>query len=120
MGRTNPTFRDVLRAIESEWQPYRRALRYEDQQRFDRLVTHARTYADAAGNLNHQSPIIPVLLSVALAQERRIDELEARITADSGDGDGGASGQYPRDAAATDGSVRTDDEHDAVHDRLPR
>ena len=79
MGRTNPTFRDVLRAIEDRWQPFRRALRYEDQERFDRLLTHARNHADAAGHLNHQSPVIPVLVAIALAQERRLDELEAQI-----------------------------------------
>ena len=79
MGRTNPTFRDVLRALEDRWQPFRRVLRYEDQKRFDQLFTHARNHADAAGNLNHQSPVLPVLVAIALAQERRIDELEARM-----------------------------------------
>lgn len=79
VGRTNPTFRDILRGFEDCWQPFRRALRYEDQQRFDRLVTHARTHADAAGNLNHHRPVIPVLIAIALAQERRLDELEARV-----------------------------------------
>lgn len=79
MGRTNPTFRDVLRSVEDRWQPFRRALRYEDQQRFDRLLGHARTHADAAGNLNHHSPIVPVLLATALAQERQIDDLDERL-----------------------------------------
>ncbi|WP_275737638.1 hypothetical protein [Halorhabdus sp. SVX81] len=79
MGRTNPTFRDVLRSVEGRWAPFRRALRYEDQQRFDRLLGHARTHADAAGNLNHHSPIVPVLLAISLAQERRIDDLGARL-----------------------------------------
>jgi hypothetical protein len=79
MGRTNPTFRDVLRAVEDRWQPFRRALRHEDQEHFDRLLKHANAHADAAGNLNHQSPIVPVLVSIALAQERRIDELEQRL-----------------------------------------
>jgi len=83
MGRTNPTFRDVLRSVEDRWQPFRRALRHEDQQRFDRLLKHAQTHADAAGNLNHQSPIVPILVAIALAQERRIDELEQQL-ADSG------------------------------------
>jgi predicted phage gp36 major capsid-like protein len=79
MGRTNPTFRDVVRTLEDRWQPFRRALRYEDQERFDRLLTHARNHADAAGNLNHQSPVIPVLVAIAVAQERLLDELEARV-----------------------------------------
>ncbi|MEF8827262.1 MAG: hypothetical protein V5A27_13125 [Halapricum sp.] len=79
MGRTNPPFRDVLRVLEDRWKPFRRALRYEDQKRFDQLLTHARNHADAAGNLNHQSPVIPVLVAITLAQERRLDELEAHL-----------------------------------------
>ena len=81
MGRTNPTFRDVLRSVTERFQPFRRALRYEDQERFDRLLEHARTHADAAGNLNHHSPIVPVLLAIALAQERRLDEQADRLDA---------------------------------------
>ena len=96
MGRTNPTFRDVLRALENRWEPFRRALRYEDQERFDRLVAHARGHADAAGNLNHRSPVVPVLVAIALAQERRIDELEARID----------SGPSPPDGADPDADRR--------------
>lgn len=79
MGRTNPTFRDVLRTVEDRWDPFRRTLRHEDQQRFDRLLEHAHTHADAAGNLNHQSPMVPILVAIAIGQERRIDELEQRL-----------------------------------------
>ena len=92
MGRTDPTFRDLLRALEDRWQPFRRALRYEDQERFDRLLTHARNHADAAGNLNHQSPVIPVLVAIALAQERRLDELRARVEATASTADDPSTG----------------------------
>ncbi|AWB28736.1 hypothetical protein [Halococcoides cellulosivorans] len=86
MGRTNPTFWDVLRSVEDRWKPFRRTLRHEDQERFDRLLEHAHTHADAAGNLNHQSPMVPILVAIAIGQERRIDELEQRL----GDSDGKA------------------------------
>ena len=79
MGRTNPTYRDRLDAIEDEWSAYRRALRRRDQETFDRLFVYARDHADAAGNLNHSDPLAPVWMAIALEQERRITELEARI-----------------------------------------
>jgi len=56
MGRTNPTYRDALRAIEERWAEFRRALRRHDQPRFDRLFEYAREHADASGLLNHQNP----------------------------------------------------------------
>jgi uncharacterized protein YceH (UPF0502 family) len=79
MGRTNPTFRDALQAIEDRWAEFRRALRRRDQPRFDQLFTYARTHADASGLLNHQNPLLPVFLSIDLEQERRLDALEERV-----------------------------------------
>jgi len=79
MGRTNPTYRDALRAIEERWQDFRRALRRRDQPRFDQLFTYAREHADASGLLNHQNPVLPALLSIDLEQESRIDEHEERL-----------------------------------------
>ncbi|WP_340100918.1 hypothetical protein [Salinibaculum salinum] len=79
MGRTNPTYRDALRAIEERWAEFRRALRRRDQPRFDRLFEYAREHADASGLLNHQSPLLPTLLSINLEQETRLDEHEERL-----------------------------------------
>jgi uncharacterized protein YceH (UPF0502 family) len=79
MGRTNPTFRDALQAIEDRWAAFRRALRQRDQPRFDQLFAYARAHADASGLLNHQTPLFPTLLSIDLEQERRLEELEARV-----------------------------------------
>lgn len=81
MGRTNATYRDRLRALEDRWGEYRRTLRREDQAHFDRLFTHARNHADAGGLRNHEDPMVPVLVSIALAQEKRIAALEARVAA---------------------------------------
>lgn len=79
MGRTNPTFRDLLARVETDWGDYRRVLRRRDQPRFDRLFEYARAHADAATNQNHAEPLIPVLVAVALEQERRLDEQAERL-----------------------------------------
>lgn len=106
MGRTNPTYRDLVRATEERWSDYRRALRCGDQPHFDRLFEHARGHADAAGYLNHQSVEIPILVSIVLEQQKELAELRDRLdrreeerpqsdddggdAGDGGDGDGGA------------------------------
>ena len=79
MGRTNPTYRDVLRALDNLWSDYRRGLRREDQQHFDRLFSYIRAHADASGYLNHTEPFFPALISIDLEQEARLEELEARL-----------------------------------------
>ena len=79
MGRTNPTYRDALRAIEERWADFRRALRRRDQPRFDRLLEYAREHADASGLLNHQNPVLPALFSIDIEQEARLDSHEERL-----------------------------------------
>ena len=79
MGRTNPTYRDALRAISERWADFRRALRNRDQPRFDQLFAYAREHADASGLLNHENPLLPALISIDLEQEARLDDHEQRI-----------------------------------------
>jgi hypothetical protein len=79
MGRTNPTYRDALRAIRERWDDFRRALRNRDQPRFDQLFGYAREHADASGLLNHENPLLPALFSIDLEQEARLDEHEQRL-----------------------------------------
>jgi len=79
MGRTNPTYRDALQAIEERWADFRRALRRRDQSRFDQLFEYARKHADASGLLNHPNPLLPALVSIDIEQEARLDDHEERI-----------------------------------------
>ncbi|QKY18706.1 hypothetical protein [Halorubrum sp. CBA1229] len=81
MGRTNPTYRDALRAIEERWAEFRRALRRRDQPRFDQLFEYAREHADASGLLNHQNPLLPALFSIDLEQEAKLEDHEERLEA---------------------------------------
>jgi hypothetical protein len=79
MGRSNPTYRDSLRGLEDRWSDYRRALRRRDQDHFDRLWEHAADFADAAGYQHTERNLDLVLVSIVLAQERRITQLEAEL-----------------------------------------
>lgn len=81
MGRTNPTYRDAIRAIEDRWTEFRRALRRRDQPLFDQLFEYAREHADASGLLNHQNPLLPALVSIDFEQEKRLEEHEDRLAA---------------------------------------
>jgi len=94
MGRTNPTHRDALRATESRWADYRRALRRRDREHFDALFEHARAYADAGGYRNHPEPMLAVLVAAALEHERRLAALE---TAASGTGTEVGTNAEPED-----------------------
>lgn len=79
MGRTTPTYRDLLQGVEDRWADYRRALRRDDQFTFDQLFEYAHEHANAGSYLNHRSPLMPVFVAVDLEQEKRLDDLEERL-----------------------------------------
>jgi hypothetical protein len=76
MGRTVPTFRKLIDDAMARWSKFRRALRREDQEYFDRLFRHVRSYTQAATYQASDNPMEAILLSIALDQEKRLDALE--------------------------------------------
>lgn len=76
MGRTNPTYRDYLAEFEMRFADYRRGLRGGAKPHFDALVAQAREHADAGHAVGYRNPDVVLLLSVALAHERRLARLE--------------------------------------------
>jgi hypothetical protein len=76
MGRTVPTFRQLIDDAIARWSKFRRALRREDQEYFDRLFRRVRTYTQAATYQASDNPMEAILLSIALDQEKRLDALE--------------------------------------------
>lgn len=79
MGRTNPTYRDAVASLESEWGSMRRALRREYQDDFDHLFERTRGFADAAGHANATDPERALLLSMALAHEVELRQVRGRL-----------------------------------------
>lgn len=79
MGRTNPTYRELVDHLEDEMQPFRRALRRTDTTDFDQLFEHARRYADAGGYLNGKDPMRVLLFSMLLAHEHELRQLREHL-----------------------------------------
>ena len=76
MGRTVPTFVQLIEQNAERWKKFRRALRREDQPHFDRLFVRVRCYTQAATYQCHDNPMEAILLSIALDQEKRLDAVE--------------------------------------------
>jgi len=79
MGRTVSTFRELIEQVAARWLKFRRALRREDQEHFDRLFRRARCYTQAATYQCSDNPMEAILLSIALDQEKRLDFLERAL-----------------------------------------
>lgn len=86
MGRTLPTFVQLLGMEEASWRSYRRALRRGDQEAFDQLWRFARYYTAPASMISRPFPFESVTMGmmVGMMQEirrllRRVESLEQRL-----------------------------------------
>lgn len=79
MGRTNPTYRDFLRAEEESWNDFRRSLRRRNKPHFDALFEGARQFAHAASHANATEPHRAMVLSMLVAQEAKLQQLRERV-----------------------------------------
>jgi hypothetical protein len=79
MGRTLPTSRHVLDALEFEWRDFRRGLTDQEQKRFDALWQKARAHASAMANQSPLDPMQAVFLGMLLEQAAEIEALRRRV-----------------------------------------
>ncbi|TFG30581.1 MAG: hypothetical protein EU532_00400 [Promethearchaeota archaeon] len=79
MGRTVPSFRPALEQEIESWKDFKRALRPNEQEIFNKLMNFARIHADA-GSLSARPMLSEVLfMSFAIEQEKRIEMLERKL-----------------------------------------
>ncbi len=79
MGRTGPTFTMVLQQEMESWSKFRRGLRREDQESFDDLFRAARMQLAGSAYAARPIPFESIAVSMLLAQQSRIRELERRV-----------------------------------------
>lgn len=63
MGRTCPTYRMLLEDEIKTWDTFRRALRKEDQEAFDRLMNGVRMHASASSNAARLNPFESLVMA---------------------------------------------------------
>jgi hypothetical protein len=77
MGKTVPSFRLALEEEIERWKSFRQALgSQEDREAFDEMMDMCRNNASESGNACNPVIFQPMVMSIALAQEKRIMELE--------------------------------------------
>ena len=75
MGRTLPTFNTWLEQEMETWRAYRRALRREDQEAFDRLFTLAKSHMAEAAHAARPIPFDAMVMAILLEQQKKIEQL---------------------------------------------
>lgn len=76
MGRTLPTFNSWLENEMTSWREFRRALRREDREAFDRLFGLAKRHMAEAASVGRPVPFDALVMSILLEQQKEIDRLK--------------------------------------------
>ncbi len=80
MGRTVPSFRLVLESEIAQWKAFRNALvSAEDRAAFGSLMDICRSYAMASGAACNPIPFEPMIMSILLAQQKKLSKLEEKL-----------------------------------------
>jgi hypothetical protein len=79
MGRTLPSFTQLILNEQNALTKFRRALRKEDQRALDDLFRAARYHVAAAAYASHLLPFETMLLAMLLEEHKRVQHLEVLL-----------------------------------------
>ena len=79
MGKTVPSFRMALEMEIAQWNGFRDKLSPAVQEAFDELMDMCRGHATASGNACNPVIFEPMAISILLAQQRKLLQLEHEL-----------------------------------------
>ena len=83
MGRTVPTWRDRIERRAEYWSSFRKTLRSDEREEFDRLLKSVRSRSSACGMLPASDELEPALLAMLVELSSRISKLEGESKGDA-------------------------------------
>ena len=81
MGKTVETYRMALDDEIRRWKGFANALRKEDREAFEALMDACRGYASAGSNAVQPILFEPMIMSMLLSQQVRLQRLEKKLDA---------------------------------------
>ena len=79
MGKNVESFRIALEGEINRWSGFAHALRKPDREAFDELMDMCRTYASESSCATNPIIFEPMIISILIAQQVRIQKLERQL-----------------------------------------
>src|SRR5215213_9800294 len=79
MGRTIPSFRNVLAIEKAEWKPFRNALDKSERKDFDDMFDIPRLYLSACSNSVQLVPLHPIIMSILFHHYKELIQLALEV-----------------------------------------
>jgi hypothetical protein len=81
LGRTVESYRMALEDEMRRWKGFAKTLRTEDKEAFDALMDACRLYASAGSNATQPILFEPMVMSILLFQQKKLNMLEKALNA---------------------------------------
>ncbi len=81
MRKTVESYRMALETEIHRWDGFAKALRKEDREAFEELMDMCRSYAMASSNAANPIVFEPMIMSIVLFLQKRINQLEKQLNA---------------------------------------
>ena len=79
MGKTVESYRMAIEDEIHRWNGFEKALRVEDKAAFDALMDACRNYASAGSNATQPLPLEPMIMSMLVSQQIRLQRLQKEL-----------------------------------------
>jgi hypothetical protein len=79
LGRTVPSYRQALETEITRWEGFRKALRGEELDVFDRMMNSCRLYASAGSMATRPILAEAMFMSVLLSQQKELTEIRESL-----------------------------------------
>jgi hypothetical protein len=81
MGKTVESYRIALDMEIQRWNGFAKALRNDDREAFEQLMDACRNYASAGSNATRPVMFEPMVMSILLYQQKKLNKLEKELNA---------------------------------------
>jgi hypothetical protein len=79
MGRTVPSFRNVIAEEKQEWKPFRDALDKSERKEFDEMWDIPRLYVSACSSSVQLVPLHPIIISILFHHYKELKECISEV-----------------------------------------
>lgn len=79
MGRTIPSFTNVLAMEKAEWKPFRNALDKSERKEFDDMFDIPRHYLTACSNSVQLVPLHPIIMSILFHHYKELMQIISEV-----------------------------------------
>lgn len=76
MGKLIPSSTNIVLREQSSWRDFRKALRKEDREVFDKLFSYAKFHSQAIGMSNKFYPLEAILMTMLIEIKKELDSLK--------------------------------------------